>query len=175
MSVAWAGLFSAWARSCSRSCPSLEHTCWILKNHTLIMKKGSSSVPHPLRSTYRFNTKGSLLFSPKNPQFHTENPSVQHTPQFHTKNPSVPHTHFHTLGNYFIFCLEITLLIVQTQKLVEWKEIVSKRCSKKELLTQIMFGSSILDILCRESYPPGAKNSPKIFLVAMFFWNMPRK
>ena len=75
----------------------------------------------PLSSTPpKFNTKGPLLFSPQNlsvphqkplsstqpPQFHTRNPSVQHTPsvphqkpfsstpkppQFHTKNPSVPH------------------------------------------------------------------------------------
>ena len=52
----------------------------------------------PLSSTNQFHTDGPLLFSPKIPQFHTENPSVQHnplsstlkTPQYNT-TPSVPH------------------------------------------------------------------------------------
>ena len=46
----------------------------------------------PLTSTHQFYTKIPLLFSPQIPQFHTENPSVQHTPHYHTKNQGQFHT-----------------------------------------------------------------------------------
>ena len=49
--------------------------------------KGSPSVPHP----HQFNTKGPLLFSPKNPSVPHQKPSFLYTLQFHTKNPSVQH------------------------------------------------------------------------------------
>ena len=41
----------------------------------------------PLSSTHQFHTKRPLLFSPKIPKFHTENPSVP-PPQFHTNSLS---------------------------------------------------------------------------------------
>ena len=50
------------------------------------MLTGSPSVQH-ISSIQ----KGQSFSAPKIPQFHTENPPVQHTRQFHTKNPSVPH------------------------------------------------------------------------------------
>ena len=64
----------------------------------LLNGSGPPQFQTPLTSTHQFHTEGPLLFSPKIPQFHTQNPSVQHkslsstpkTPQFNT-NPSVPH------------------------------------------------------------------------------------
>ena len=37
-----------------------------------------------------FTQKSHSFSAPEIPQFHTKNPSVQHTPQFHTKNLSSP-------------------------------------------------------------------------------------
>ena len=70
---------------------SFEHQIFLLTScYQLIFLIRVPSVPHPLSSTHQFQIKGPLLFIPKIPQFHTKNPSVQHTYQFHIKNPSVP-------------------------------------------------------------------------------------
>ena len=54
--------------------------------------------------------KGHSFSALKSPQFHNENPSVQHTSQFHTKNPSVQHTHqFQTsVSGWRFFGVELT-------------------------------------------------------------------
>ena len=63
---------------------ALNHFC-IKYIFTHILWVPLSSTPPTLSSTHQFRTKGPLLFSPKNPQFHTKKPLVQHTSQFHTK------------------------------------------------------------------------------------------
>ena len=45
---------------------------------------------HPSVQHINSTQKDHSFSAPKIPQFHTTNPSVQHTPQFHTENPSVP-------------------------------------------------------------------------------------